>query len=470
MSEKPLIYLFEEIEKKYLYDANTNRIFNITDDIYDLLQNSLDENEIYKLCERNKDIEYLFKEGLLKKSYVKTIKHPLSNYIEDILENYVESINLQVTQNCNLKCRYCSYSGDGILDRKRSTSKMELTVAMKSIDFLYEHSRKANSVSISFYGGEPLLNFDLIKKVVKYANNKFVSKCIEYRMTTNGTIMNEEILELLTMNNFKLAVSLDGPKDIHDRNRRMMKNGLGTHDLIKKNLRFIKRKNYKFYKGIIFNSVNELDINLYNTIDYFENDIIVGKNIVILNQVNDQKINLSYPMTEEYVNSKKLFVLNNLINDKNLKKHRIVLEDLKNMEKLNVALNSKFNLNSEFQHGGVCIPGVNKMIVDYKGDIRICERTNELSNDAIIGNIYDGFNIPNIKKLLNIGNITEHYCNNCWAIRLCTQCAAQLIDIGELNVQNKLMLCKESIRNAKEVLKKYVIMKEIQKICQELEN
>lgn len=468
MSKKVLFHLFEEIEKKYLYDTNTNRIFSISEKVYNLLQHYSDETNIKKLCVDNNEIEYLFYEGLLRESKVQIIKHPLSEYLEDILENYVTSIDLQVTQNCNLKCRYCSYSGDGILDRKRNTSKMSLEVALKSIDFLYDHSKKANTICISFYGGEPLLNFSLIKEVVGYVKNKFIGKNIEYKMTTNGTIMNEEILRLLTENNFKLAISLDGPKVIHNRNRRMLNNGVGSYDLVENNLKFIKKRNYKFYKQIVFNCVNELDVSLYNTINYFKSNKLIKMNTVIFNQVDDQKINLSYPITDEYINSKKLFILNTLLDDNNFKKGKIVLDDIKRIEILSNTLNYKNSFGNEFQHAGICIPGLKKMIVDYRGDIRICEKANEISSDAIIGNIYTGFNFFHIKRLLNLGSITKDYCKKCWAMRLCTQCAAQLINIGEMNSCNKQLLCHQSIIDAKEILKEYVILKETRNICQEL--
>lgn len=108
---------------------------------------------------------------------------------------------------------------------------MDWNTAKKSLDFLLEHSIDNEIVNIGFYGGEPMIEFDLIKKCIEYAKEIFKGKDIQFSITTNGTLINKKIIRYFVKNKVNLTISLDGPKEVHDKNRRFC-NGSGTFDKI----------------------------------------------------------------------------------------------------------------------------------------------------------------------------------------------------------------------------------------------
>ncbi|MDL0414458.1 4Fe-4S cluster-binding domain-containing protein, partial [Clostridioides difficile] len=108
--------------------------------------------------------------------------HPETKYIKYHIENNLSSIILQVTQNCNLRCDYCIYSGS-YSNRVHTNKRMNIDVAKRSIDYLIKNSSQLNEVSVGFYGGEPLLEFDLIKQIVEYVKVVGEGKEIYFNLT-----------------------------------------------------------------------------------------------------------------------------------------------------------------------------------------------------------------------------------------------------------------------------------------------
>ncbi|MCU0288409.1 MAG: SPASM domain-containing protein [Acidobacteria bacterium] len=129
----------------------------------------------------------------------------------------IKQLVLFVSQDCNLNCRYCYIQHGGHIQKKYMSEE----VARAAVDLLFQESHKVTDLGISFYGGEPMLQFDLIKKIIPYATRKAgeFHKTIKYTMTTNGTLLTDKAIEFLSANNVKVMVSLDGPQKIHDENR-----------------------------------------------------------------------------------------------------------------------------------------------------------------------------------------------------------------------------------------------------------
>lgn len=114
---------------------------------------------------------------------------------------------------------------------------MKLPVAFAAIDYRAEHSIKKDEVAISFYGGEPLLNFPLIKSCAEYAHQKLKNKEVYFSITTNATLLTPKIANFLfSEKKFSIVVSIDGPKEIHDEFRRDIK-GDGSFDRSLKGLK-----------------------------------------------------------------------------------------------------------------------------------------------------------------------------------------------------------------------------------------
>ena len=105
----------------------------------------------------------------------------------------MNSITLELTERCNLRCKYCVYSETNNDYRTFGIKDMTFETAQKAIDFLMEHSSEDKRVFIGLYGGEPLLRFPLVKQVIAYVQKRYSQRDVYYSMTSNMTLMTEEI-------------------------------------------------------------------------------------------------------------------------------------------------------------------------------------------------------------------------------------------------------------------------------------
>lgn len=194
----------------YIYDIENMITYLIEKKLYDLLIDN--------------DVDFL-------KDIISSVPKNFTNKkrnVSEVLSNEpLRNISLNVAQVCNLSCVYC-YGIDGEYGLK---GKMTLSVAKRSIDFLIKESQNLKNISITFFGGEPLLNFPLIKESVIYSREEAskVEKKISYSITTNGTLFNNKINDFLNNNNFSVIVSFDGDKETQDKNR-PTRGGKGSYD------------------------------------------------------------------------------------------------------------------------------------------------------------------------------------------------------------------------------------------------
>ncbi len=139
------------------------------------------------------------------------------------------NLTLLVTEDCNLRCRYC-------FEKNKRPTKMNFEVAKKTIDKYLMREEGPTAVSIDFCGGEPLLEFEMIKKVFEYTVLGSWGKKFRFSLGTNGTIMTEEMKQWFIRHPcFQISISLDGTKEVHDHNRS------GSYDTLIKNIDFFKQ-------------------------------------------------------------------------------------------------------------------------------------------------------------------------------------------------------------------------------------
>lgn len=226
MIEKPFIHLFKTTKGRYCYDVNKDEIIQLPDIVYAYLAGEAEKTDYVKTY-----MERLYERGYLKSKRVMTTKHPATDYLPYYYNTKLNFLILQVTQNCNLRCEYCVYSGN-YRTRSHDNKRMSFDLAQKGIDFLYQHSRDSTRIIIGFYGGEPLLEFDLIKKCVFYIEKLFYGKKVIFTITTNATLLKESVVEFLVEKNFNLIISLDGPKEIHDKSRRFSNSKKSSYEAL----------------------------------------------------------------------------------------------------------------------------------------------------------------------------------------------------------------------------------------------
>lgn len=168
MSELPFIKLFKTVKAYYIFDVNTASIIRVDSNLYLNLEKLITGKIIFSQIDSATldKINKLKSQGFLESCNVDAeIKHAAADHIEDYMENNVHQLILQVTQNCNLRCKYCVYSGTYI-NRVHTKKRMSIETAKKAVDFYRKHNGNIETAIISFYGGEPLLEVELISEII----------------------------------------------------------------------------------------------------------------------------------------------------------------------------------------------------------------------------------------------------------------------------------------------------------------
>jgi len=428
----------------FLYDTYSNNIIKVSQEqYYEICQ--LLELGIENYKKRNLStpsylsIIQLINKGILQPPFVEKIYNPITPYVKCLLNSHVHDLSLQVTRECNFKCRYCLYASHSGVERTHELKYMSWDTAKKSIDFLYDHSSSADSIHISFYGGEPFLNFKLIKDVVNYVENRFFSKKIEYGVTINGSILSDEIIDFIIEHNFQLTISLDGPKETQDIHRKFRSDGKGTFDTVFRNIMKLKRKSQLYFdNSVSFIPVYFEDESYDKVLNFFAD---IG---VAYEKALPQKATLN---GVDYINShiSLAYATNTDDNELDKKFFREIYAD-------------KNPLPTIWHHSGPCQPAITRLFVDVNGIFYPCEKI--LENPSLsIGSLITGLDQDKIASFMNIGSLTAEDCRKCWAFRFCNLCVAHCVDTdkNKLTGEIKKNSCVFVKDRALKQMKQYII-------------
>ena len=154
------------------------------------------------------------------------------NYVMDFKkrQTVVKALCLHIAHDCNLACKYCFAEAGGYHGRR---ALMSFEVGKKALDFLIANSGNRVNLEVDFFGGEPLMNWDVVKQLVEYGRSreKECNKKFRFTITTNGVLLNDEIMDFCNREMSNVVLSLDGRKEVNDR-MRPFRNGSGSYDLI----------------------------------------------------------------------------------------------------------------------------------------------------------------------------------------------------------------------------------------------
>ena len=463
--KKPNYYLFEEGKKYYIYDVNINSIVSIPEELYwflDEWKNDIDREIPESLIET---MQFLTEHGYLsEKRKINYVSHFEAAVLHDLLDSNMSSIILQVTQNCNLRCKYCVYSGSYI-NRTHTKARMSVDTAKKAIDFLASHSSNSSDISIGFYGGEPLLEISLIEEIVTYAKGIFGGKKINFNITTNATLLNMDIANFLIENDFNITVSLDGPKEIHNKNRVFANSNKGSFDTVMKNIEAIKERFPEAIGKIAFNAVIDMSQDVGCSNDFFMSyDTVknMGVNGTFVNQVNRKDVvkydyknyaDANYEVFKVflYACNKKLF---------NVYKPTVFGSEISSIKQTMCdRYVGKEGFEDRISPGGQCLPGIQRFFVTVDGKFFPCERVDETSNDLCIGNLEEGIAIDKALSILNIAQLTTEQCKNCWCYKMCYQCVAKAQKDGKIDASARLKWCTQTKENVENTIRNYIVLK-----------
>ena len=143
---------------------------------------------------------------------------PMAGTLKEKTRGVVKAICLHIAHTCNLNCSYC-FASQGKYHGERAV--MDFETGKRALDFLIENSGKRHNLEVDFFGGEPLLNFDVVKRLVEYAREveKKYNKNFRFTLTTNGVLIDDDVIDFANREMSNVVLSLDGRREIHDRFR-----------------------------------------------------------------------------------------------------------------------------------------------------------------------------------------------------------------------------------------------------------
>ena len=250
-----MIHKFQFEDNNILMDVHSGAIHIIDDIAYEIVEDviALPKAEVLAKYEgkyAKEELEEAVEELLtLKAEGMLDTEDTYKDLVPAFLnrEPVVKALCLHVAHDCNLKCKYC-FAGEGEYHGDRGM--MTLEVGKAAIDFLAKNSAHRKNIEVDFFGGEPLMNFEVVKGVVDYARSveKETGKNFRFTMTTNGVLLNDEIIDYLNEHMYNVVLSLDGRPEVNDHMRPTV-NGKGSYDVILPKFKKLveKRGNKQYY-------------------------------------------------------------------------------------------------------------------------------------------------------------------------------------------------------------------------------
>ncbi len=290
------------------------------------------------------------------------------------------TVVLNVNTGCNLSCTYC-YKED--LTTPSKGEKMSAETAIKSIEMLLKESPDQKQYNVVFFGGEPLTNMPMIREVVAYCERRFadLEARVDFTMTTNATLLTEELVDWFNEHRFGLTISMDGPKAMHDKNR-ITVGGQGTYEVVKKKVAMLLSRytarpvgcRVTLTRGIT--DVNTIFNHLYYDLGFTE----VGFGPVTSGDIAEFNLT-GAEMTEVFAGMKRLGAQ--------------YLEAA--LENRNFGYGNMHQLMTDLHEGNKkqlpCGAGVALLAVDKEGDLNLCHRFTG-SDVPTFGDVEKGIDKP----------------------------------------------------------------------------
>ena len=404
-----MIHVFNIKDLYFATDTNTGLVHAVDKIVFDLLMNEKfkDENKYSELY-----IEYgesSVREALSEIQYLIDNKMLYTEDIEYVntIKPVIKAMCLNMTHDCNLRCEYC-FASQGTYNGEKAFLSFE--TGKKAFDYLVKNSGNRKNLEVDFFGGEPLMNFDVIKKLVDYGRSleKEYNKHFRFTVTTNGVLLDEEKMDYINENMDNVVLSIDGRKETNDRMRKTI-NKKGSYDLIVDNYkRFISKRGSKDY---------------FARGTYTSNNLDFSEDVKHMRELGFDKISVEPVVAkdEEKYALKKEHV--DILKKEYEKLAEYYIESYKSKDRRF----QFFHFNIELE-GGPCIykrsigcgAGTEYVAVTPSGDLYPCHQF--VGNEEfIIGNVEEGItNRALADKFKNVSVNDKPACRDCWAKYFCS--------------------------------------------------
>lgn len=388
-----IIGMYEEQEKEEIIKAVSEKYVDVTE---------MEIEECYAQVTALKDSKKLFTPDNFE---------PMAGKLKEKTAGVVKALCLHIAHTCNLNCSYC-FASQGKYHGDRAVMSFE--VGKRALDFLVENSGTRRNLEVDFFGGEPLLNFDVVKQLVAYARSieKECNKNFRFTLTTNGMLIDDDVIDFANREMSNVVLSLDGRKEIHDRFR-VDYNGKGSFDtIVPKFQKLVEARGGKnYYMRGTFTHANP---------DFLE----------------DIKTMLDLGFTE--LSMEPVVCASGDPAELTSEDIEIVKEQYEKLAELMLERREKGNPFTFYHYmldlkGGPCIykrisgcgSGTEYLAVTPWGDLYPCHQF--VGDESFrLGNIYDGVtNLEKQNEFANCNVYSREECRSCWARLYCSGgCAA----------------------------------------------
>lgn len=409
----------------YLYSPSAKAILPLPKDAYDAIK----KEETETLNQKLQEYGYLddFTPSLNGVITGDTIRHALLKLSQIIFET---------TTLCNLRCEYCCYSeGYDTFDNRRGIlGNLKFESAKSIIDYLvalFQNEAKSDApkepFAISFYGGEPLMNFDVVRQIVEYAEGvEFRNRSLNFTMTTNAMLLSKHA-DFLSCHNFKMLISLDGNKECNS--YRKTPSGSPSFEIVMKNLRNVEKRYPKWFATFRYNAVFTDRSDVKDIVEWFKYLLKTVPNFSPLHTPTKEakgrnKITVmqkKFEIPEDMAMDPGLITQNPLFN-RILSLCTRLLGYTYNKES---ELLTDEPVNNDILPTGTCVPFSKRMFVSYDGKIHPCEKVNRdhpLGYTDSKGKVHIDCKYIADKFLERIKQ-NKLLCSRCYLQTCCTKCS-----------------------------------------------
>lgn len=408
-----------------LLDVNSGGVHIIDDLTYDLLDNveppfeeKCPEDVVRKLSKMydSKDIEDCYEEIVsLYNDKILFSEDDYEKYALSAVASPIKAMCLHIAHDCNLRCKYC-FASTGDFGQGRML--MDYETGKRAIDFLIERSGDRKFLEVDFFGGEPLMNFEVCKQLVAYARSieKEKNKNFRFTLTTNGVDVDDEVIEWANKECYNVVLSLDGRKEVNDRFR-VDKLGRGSYDtIVPKFQEFVKKRGDRnYYMRGTFTHFNP----------DFTKDLFHMADDLGFTELSMEPV-VCEPTSPSALTEEDLPIL--------YEQYELLAKDMIRREKEGKPI-TFYHYMINLEHGPCiykrisgCGSGTEYMAVTAWGDLYPCHQF--VSDPAFkLGNIWDGVTNTELRDEFKLCNVyARHDCDNCWARLYCSGgCAANAL-------------------------------------------
>lgn len=464
--------IFNTEKNHYFYDRGTGKVIQceeweqkFLEDILCGVTSQKAEDDIWRKGISSTRLEIFYTE-LEKENLLMAPQYTRMSSItkEELKESTygLSQLILELTEKCNLRCRYCIYNENYEQFRNFDYDDMSWDIAKKGLDYAYEHS--GTKISITFYGGEPLVNFNILKQSIEYSLKNFTDKKISFSFTTNLTLMTSEKAKFFaSLEDVYILCSLDGPESIHDKYRIRVDGGGSFNKAIEGLKNLVDAFGERSKECIAINTVvcpPYCEEKYQKITNYFESlDWLPKESQINYVYVSSGTLELSKEEIDNVKSIEDKFGYK-LIQDwqfdyrsKDEKKEMVEQFIKTNFKGIHERLITDKPIDF-LPCNGCCIPGKRRLYITIKGDFQICEK---MGNSVRLGSLENGIDFENVleKYFKEYEEISLPECSECWASALCSLCYVMSYDKNGINIRKKRSNCEGQRAATLDNLKKY---------------